>query len=248
MGDPVAIVLDTDPPCVMTELAIIGADGRPDRALVTWPVTPPGLLDLATVVAVGDFAEDPRESWTLRGNAAVQMELALTESAYRMDESMRFGHSDVAAARILLHSEGVCLGCRDDIDLTKDDARDAMYIHMVDAPARPPLQPVVKTEREASYRYNEIPDNWGAPEIPVDIPGVLCRRCEQNMRDEGFESLLDFRFARHPKCPRCRASRTRKAVYGHLLGPIKEPWREARGCVWRGEHTWTCGVCGLEWC
>ena len=59
MGDPVAIVLNTDPPSILTELARIGADGRPDRALMNWPISAPGLVDLATLAVVGDFAQDP---------------------------------------------------------------------------------------------------------------------------------------------------------------------------------------------
>lgn len=247
MGDPVAIVLDTDPPSVLTVLGRIGADGRPDRALINWPRTAPGLVDLATLAVIGDFADDPRTSWLLRADAAIQMELALTECAYRIDESMRYGHSSVAAARILLHSEGRCAGCGDDIDLRGDDARDAVHIHTVEAPPRIASPPVVRTERRASYLYDPVPDDWGMPVLPADLPGVLCQRCVQHMRDEGCTSLVDFRFARHPKCPRCRVSRTQKVVHGHLSGPLSEPWFDYRGCVRTGEHTWTCGACGLQW-
>ena len=47
---------------------------------------------------------------------------------------MRFGHSSVAAARVLLHSRGRCSGCDFGIDLTGEDARDAVHIRTVDAP------------------------------------------------------------------------------------------------------------------
>ncbi|WP_264023862.1 alkylphosphonate transporter [Mycolicibacterium pyrenivorans] len=67
------------------------------------------------------------------------------------------------------------------------------------------------------------------------------------MADEGSTSLVDFRFARHPKCPRCRVSRTKKAVYGHLSEPLRVPWLDYRGCVRTDQHAWTCGVCGLQW-
>lgn len=127
MGDPVAIVLNTDPPSVLTELGTLGADGRPDRALIKWPLRGPGLIDLTTLAVVGDYAQDPRRVWQLRGDAAIQMELVLNECSYRHDRSMRFGHSSVAEARILLHSRGRCTGCRDDIDLVAEEARD-VYI------------------------------------------------------------------------------------------------------------------------
>ena len=77
-GDPVAIVLNTDPPSVMTTLGRIGTDGRPDRAVVKWPVASPGLLDLATLATVVGFEydQDPRDVWQLHGDAAIRMELA----------------------------------------------------------------------------------------------------------------------------------------------------------------------------
>jgi hypothetical protein len=108
------------------------------RAVVEWLDPPPGLVDLATLTAVVDFShdQDPRQVWQLRGDAAIQMELALTECRYRHDYSMRFGHSSVAAARILLHSRGRCTGCDYGIDLTGEDARDAVHIRTVDPPAR----------------------------------------------------------------------------------------------------------------
>ncbi|GJF09321.1 hypothetical protein NGTWS0302_32270 [Mycolicibacterium cyprinidarum] len=248
MGDPVAIVLNTDPPSVMTELGRVGADGRPHRALINWPMTAPSLIDLATLTVMADFAEDPRAVWVLRGDTAIQMESALAECAYRHDGSMRSGHSSVVQARILIHSEGECAGCGDDIDLTGDDARDVVNIHTIDAAARPTSAPVVRTEREASYLHGTTPESWWRPEVPADLPGVLCCRCVRHMQDEGIGSLVDFRFARHPKCPRCRVSRTQKALYGHILQRVWQPWLDYRGCGRTDQHAWTCGACGLEWC
>ena len=245
MGDPVAIVLNTDPPSVLTELGTLGADGRPDRALIKWPLRGPGLIDLTTLAVVGDYAQDPRRVWQLRGDAAIQMELALNECSYRHDRSMRFGHSSVAEARILLHSRGRCTGCRDDIDFVAEDARD-VYIHTVDAPSRDASEPVVRTETHASYRYDPIPDSCWLPEIPADWPGVLCGRCLSWMQQEGYTSLLDFRFARHPKCPSCRAERTQRALYGELADRDIPPWLDPRGCC-RTSDDWTCAACGLKW-
>ena len=102
-GDPVAIVLNTDPPSVLTALGKIGADGVPDRALVAWPLTGPGLVDLATLTMVVAFKydQDPRHAWQLRGDAAIQMELALTECQYRNDPSMRLGHTSVLRVAVV---------------------------------------------------------------------------------------------------------------------------------------------------
>lgn len=246
VGDPVAIVLNTDPPSVLTELGRVGADGRPDRALINWPVRAPGLVDLTTLAVLGDFAQDPRRVWQLRGDAAIQMELALSECSYRHDQSMRFGHSSVAAARILLHSRGRCTGCRDDIDLVAEDARNAVHVHTVDAPTRDASDPVVRTEIYASYRYDPIPESCWLPNLPADWPGVLCRKCLTWMQQEGYTSLLDFRFSRHPKCPRCRAERTQRALFGDLAHRDIPPWLDARGCC-RTNDDWTRTACGLKW-
>jgi hypothetical protein len=246
MGDPVAIVLNTDPPSVLTEMGTLGADGRPDIALIRWTSRGPGLVDLTTLAVMGDLEQDARHAWQLRGDAAIQMELALNECSYRCDRSMRLGHSSIAEARILLHSQGRCTGCGDDIDLVAEDARD-LYIHTVDAPSRDASQPIVRTETDARYCYDPIPDSCWLERFPADWPGVLCKRCPAWMQEEGHTSLLDFRFARHPKCPRCRAVRTRRALYGLLLTRDLPPWLEPRGCVETGDHLWTCAACGLEW-
>lgn len=247
VGDPVAVVLRTDPPSVLTGLGRIGADGQQDRALVNWPRTTPGLLDLATLAAIGGFEEDPRDVWVLRGDAASRIETTLADCAHRHDDAMRLGHSEIAKARILLHSEGRCTGCLDDIDLTTEDTRDAFHIHTVDAPSRAPSEPLVRTERDAGYLFSWPSRRSYSYDFPVDVPGVLCAGCRQNMHDEGHGTLLDFKFAQHPRCPQCRAMRTRRAVYGLRTRPVSEPWLHARGCVVMGDHTWTCGECDLEW-
>jgi hypothetical protein len=247
MGDPVAIVLDTDPPSIITELATLGADGRFDRALVRWPSDGPGVIDLNTLAIVGRYREhDPRWQWQLRGDDAVQLEAVLRECAYRNGPWMRLGHSPIVQARILLHSQGRCTGCEDDIDLVAPNARD-VYVHTVDELPRDDCEPVVRTEAYASYQYDGIPDSCWIPEIPADWPGVMCARCRTVMVDEGYTSLLDFRFARHPKCPRCRAERTQRAAYGMPSSPYFPPWVDQRGCVVRDEGEWSCLMCGLRW-
>ena len=130
-------------------------------------------------------------------------------------------------------------------DFVAEDARD-VYIHTVDAPSRDASEPVVRTETHASYRHDPIPDSCWLPEIPADWPGVLCGRCLSWMQQEGYTSLLDFRFARHPKCPRCRAERTQRALYGELAHRDIPPWLDPRGCC-RTSDDWTCAACGLKW-
>ena len=187
--------------------------------MVEWPDPAPGLIDLATLTAVVDFShdQDPREVWQLRGDAAVQMELALTECRYRRDSSMRFGHSSVAAARILLHSQGRCTGCGYGIDLTGDDARDAVHIRTVDSPARDGpggADPSGEWPRQLHRRAIPAQIVGYCQTFPPDWPGVLCERCVTRMHEGGYNTLLDFRFSQHPKCPRCGAERTQSALFG----------------------------------
>ena len=252
-GDPVAVVLHTDPRTVMTSLGSIGADGRRDRAVVDWSLPAPGLVDLDSLVMLlgldGDC--DPRDAWLLRGDAARRLEQALTEAHLRRDASMRFGHLSVAAARVLLRSGGRCTGCGNLIDLTGEDARDSFRIRTVDGSVRDAPEVLIKDERGASsYVEQGIPANCWRPTLPVDWPGVLCRACCTRMDEDGYTSLLGFRFSQHPKCPKCGAQQARAAQFGM---PVNQdvytdtpPWVDWQGCCNDG-HKWTCAVCTHEW-
>ena len=252
-GDPVAVVLNTDPPSVLTGLGRIGVDGRLDRAVVEWRYPAPVLIDLATLTMVVAFKhdQDPRHAWQLRGDAAIQMELAVTECAYRDDSSMRFGHTSVAAARILLHSRGRCTGCSSGMDLTGEDARDVVHIRTVDPPAREAPEVLIQeASGRASYIDGPYPPKCWLPQLPPDWPGVLCQRCHTRMQDGRYNSLLDFRFSQHPKCPHCGAERTQRAQFGM---PASEavyrnapPWIDWRGCC-RTHDIWTCTACAHTW-
>ena len=198
-----------------------------------------------------DNGDDPRNVWQLRGDAALRMELALKECDSRQGQSMRVGHSSVVAARVLLHSAGICSGCDFGIDLTGPDARDSVWIRTIDAPSRETPQVLIKDERGAcSYRDGPIPSSWWLPEIPPDWPGVLCQKCTARLREGGYTSLVEFRFSRNPKCPRCWEQRTQRAQFGM---PANEavyrdapPWTDWRGCC-RTEDIWTCAACGHKW-
>ena len=249
--DPVALVLDTEPPSIMTALGKVAGDGRPDRAIFYWPIDSPGLLDLATLSVLVDVGEDLRTVWQLRGDAALRIQLALTEYRAVQGLSMRTGHSSVVAARILLHSKGRCSGCDFGIDLTGVGARDAFHIHTVDEPTRETPQVLIKDERGAcSYRDGPIPESWLVKDLEKDWPGVLCHTCHARMEDEGYTSLVDFRFSRNPKCPRCWAERTQCIMTGMPATPASyrdvPPWIDRQGCVNTGQ-IWTCAACAYEW-
>lgn len=97
----------------------------------------------------------------------------------------------MAAANVLLHSEGRCDGCDSEIDLSGPDARDRVRIRTVD--------------------YETGPFRRTADESREDWPAALCDECHREMREGAFETFLDYRFSKHPRCPECEGQRTSSA-------------------------------------
>ncbi|WP_164478565.1 hypothetical protein [Mycolicibacterium stellerae] len=142
-------MLNTDPASVLTELGRVGADDNPARAKIEpSPLRSLGLVDLETLVMMTGFRwdADPRHEWVLHGEMAIRMALALDDCKFGGDQYTRFGHSPVAAARILLHSRGRCIGCDRRLDLDFDDAREHIHIHTVDAYRRDTLSAETKAD------------------------------------------------------------------------------------------------------
>lgn len=223
-GDAVAFVLRTDPTSVLTEIGRVGADGDPCRTEVSpSSMHPIGLVDLETLVMMTGFTwnGDPRRHWVIRDEMAIRMSLALEDCRLRGDQYTRFGHSPVAAARILLHSRGDCAVCDRRLDLY---GCEFVHVHTVDA-----------------YRRDK-----STAETMADWPGALCRRCHGRMQKGGYTSLVDFRVAQHPSCPTCGAQRTQEALFGFRLSNDFPPWFHLRGCGVTLED-WTCGRCGHTW-
>ena len=166
---------------------------------------------------IADFprSKDPRLNWTLNDSTGEDIEIAL-EEVWLRDPFLRFGHTSLVAARILLQSRGVCAGCDKNTGLRGLAARDRIHIHTVDPPPR------------------------GSE--PADWPAVVCKRCRDTMGD----NFLEFRFARHPQCPKCHAGRTKQAVYGMPATPYVEPWKYLSGCCVSDEK-WTCSKCRHTW-
>ena len=226
-GDAVAFVLNTDPASVLTEFGCVGADGDPSHAVVASASRDPmGLVDLETLVMMTGFGwkGDPRHAWVLHSEMAIRLSLALEDCRYRGDQYTRYGHTPVAAARILLHSRGRCAGCNQRMDLDFDGACEEVHIHTVDA-----------------YRRDTTVD-----ESTVDWPGALCDRCVARMRKDGYTSLVDYRLAQHPSCPSCGAQRTQSALYGMRMNNDYAPWYRLRGCCVTYDN-WTCRRCGHTW-
>jgi hypothetical protein len=251
-GDPVAIVLHTEPRTVLTTVARIGADDRRDRAVARQGLTGSSLVDLDSLVMLTRFdrGADPRDAWVLYGDDATRFHRALKRAHRRRDKSMRFGHSSPVKARILLRSRGRCNGCSELLDLTGDDATEAFRIHTVDQPLREAPEVLIKEEEYPSYVEQGIPDGCWRPRLPADWPGIVCRRCCARMEAAGYTNLLDFRFAQHPECRKCGGRRVQAVQFGmpvdeHAYRDVS-PWVDRRGCGNDGTE-WACTHCGYQW-
>lgn len=247
VGDPVAVVLDTDPTSVLTKLAYIGDHGDPGCAVVGSPSRGGSLLDLDTLAMMLGLQHAVTEVWRLEGDDAIKMELALSECQYRDGPDSRSGHTSLAAARTLLHSGGTCDGCDSDIDLTGPQARDHVFVHTVDPYRRPAPTPPIVTRDGGPQCPPSIPFTPSLRFRVTDWPAVLCRRCHERMREGDYRSFLDFRFDQHPACPNCGGERTRSTFYGMPSAPWNiPPWRHAAGCCVSDED-WRCDMCNHEW-
>ncbi len=132
------------------------------------------------------------------------------------------GHSSVAAARILLGSEGRCTCCEETVDVLGDSAG---------------RQYTINTVSEGDLREGR------------DWPALLCSECCAAMKSSRFSKAIDYGFSFHPACPACSATRTRRNEYGLPAATyVTPPWRNPQGCcIDRGTPSWSCGACGQTW-
>jgi hypothetical protein len=212
--EQVLAILHTDPVSVLTTIGYADADGDANFGRDTSL----DLLDATTLALIAEIPSwrDPRRNWRLDDSTSADIEVVFEDLGYWEDPFRRFGHTSLAAARILLQSRVVCAGCDKQIDLLGPAACDRVHIHTVDPPPR-----------------GSEPQDW---------PAVVCTRC----RDTMGANFLDFRFARHPRCPNCQVRCTMKAVYGMPATPYVEPWKHLRGCCVTDEK-WTCSQCRHTW-
>ncbi|MDA4110254.1 hypothetical protein [Mycolicibacterium holsaticum] len=217
-GDGVVVTLDCEPRLVLIEVGLVDDVGGVEVAIAGLRRS---MVDLSSRVGAG--LDDVRGSYALfEGDAAAELLSALDDHRFGAQAMDRFGGSSMAAARVLLKSDGVCSGCGYALNLRGEDARETVSIWTVEAPKEP--------ERE-----------------PVDWPAVLCPQCQTTMHDGGFATFLDYRFARHPACPRCVGRRTKRALFGMLSSfDDIEPWYDPRGCCVTHD-IWTCTLCGHRW-
>jgi len=83
------------------------------------------LLDATTLALIAEIprTKDPRLNWTLDDSTGEDIEMA-REELWLRDPFLRFGHTSLVAARILLQSRAVCAGCDTNIGLRGLAARD----------------------------------------------------------------------------------------------------------------------------
>jgi len=220
-GDSIVATVETDPVSVFAAVGVVGPDRDLHTALAgNWKLCFSGLLELNTVTMMTGGALSSRglSRYHRRGSGAVRDVL---DGAAGPTADTLFGHTSLAAARVLLKSEGRCSACHDPLNLTGDTARNRFEIHT------------------AGHDTTDFPADW---------PAVLCTSCHARMRRQGQTSFLDFIFSLHPRCPRCGAQQAMSAMYGMPAGPVEEPWIAALGCVITEPRAeWCCGQCGHRW-
>ena len=242
-GDYALLVLGTDPVSVLTVPARIGDDGGLDGLTRSTGRYDADVVDLTTLAMLLDI-EDAFTSWRLEDDVAERIVLALHETPIHGRPHNRWGHSSFAAARNLLAFSGLCHGCGDRIDLSCVEARDNVYVYTADPLPRPdPPSPM----RAAGDTDRQRPHMASMRELVCDWPAVLCRVCHSRMREGGFGSFVEFRFAQHPKCPHCGGGQTQRIQYGMPVNPDEwGPWLYMGGCC-VGEQKWHCRYCEHRW-
>jgi hypothetical protein len=246
-GDGVVVVFDCEPRLVVTDVGRAGDDGDVDVAIAAMSGTSWG--SSVPVSRIGGALESlGAQHILLEDAAAAEVLNALDEHRFRADEMDRFGRSSMAEAAVLLDSGGVCAGCDKALGLSGADAPETVGIWTVETLK---FRPEPEVAAHSAEPHADDIDSWFGsprpPRIPVDWPAARCAMCHVAMRDNGFESFLDYRFSRHPVCPRCGGRQTQSALFGLLPFHVSvPPWRDARGCCVT-EDNWTCTLCMHLW-
>lgn len=139
-----------------------------------------GLLELGTLNMLADFVVRPTAGPLYQRRSPDDVVAAISDYIPSTIDA-QFGHTSLAAGRVLLESGGTCTGRERQLDLTREDARDRVHIHTADPPGPRPEE-------------SELDDQ-------ADWPAALCDSCQDRMRRDGFTSFLDFRFALHTTVP-----------------------------------------------
>lgn len=216
-GDAVVVVIATDPPTVLC-----GFRHGPTPVPAAIAAACRSGASLRTVEDVQRAAGGHRLTDGLPRDSAAATALLETAREYTVSEPRdRTGESSVAAARILLQSEGRCTCCGGTVEVTAATLKSAL--HMVS---------------DSDFRDGR------------DWPALLCPDCTEAMARGGYSSVVDYAHSLRPACPACGAQRTREVSYGmptydwHVNMPI---WVSGGGCVVGSSGRWVCGECGHSW-
>ncbi len=245
-GDGVVVVFDCEPRLVLTDVGRVDTGGDVGQAIVDMSLLRPENQAVPVSRIGGGLDGLAGRCATFEGAQAETLVRALEDHRFEDDPADRFGHSSMAAALVLLDSDGRCSGCDGRLNLRSEDAGDAAAVWTVDSPDHPRDSGSTVEEEDSGDSIRSV-ERRRALRMSVDWPAVLCGRCQDVIREGGFETFLDYRFSRHPKCPRCGARRTQRAVFGMLLSDtVLAPWYAARGCCVT-ESIWSCSQCGHDW-
>ncbi|MGW0157843.1 hypothetical protein ACWDUN_00835 [Mycobacterium sp. NPDC003323] len=219
-GDGVLVVIDSDPQLVLTDVVVVGADGDVHVSITE---ETRGRFHVPTA-SVADIEADV--GWALGGvivgTRVGELMAVMDEHGWKDGAAAGFGQTTLAAARTLLTSGGYCTGCGVTFPVRTAAGRDSVSVWAVEGSSGP----------------RHSPDDW---------PAALCAECRNRVAEGGFTRFLDYRFARHPRCPRCGGQRTMAASFGMPIFPAQEPpWVDQRGCVVTPDE-WTCSLCEHYW-
>lgn len=246
-GDHVVVVFDCEPRLVLTDVACIDS-GSIEPAIADMRYRGHG-NEAVPVSLIGAGVDAASRNYALfEGAASAQLLDALEAHRLDADPLDAFGHSSMAAARVLLDSDGRCGGCGAALDLRGTNARDTVAIRTVDSPTRPAnLGSALSQSDTGRHVEKRLREHRQMLHTATDWPAALCPSCRDAIRDGGFETLIDYAFSRHPPCPRCGARRTQEGLFGMLVyGTIVAPWQDERGCC-VSEDIWTCTQCDHQW-
>lgn len=220
-GDAVIVVLDTDPQSVLAGVGVLPSDGDVDSAIAAIkPFYLNGLLELGTLNMLADFVVRPEEATVYHSKSLDRVVEMIGDCCPSTPDAL-FGHTSLAAGRVLLQSRGKCTACDRALNLSGPDARDHLHIHTV--------------ERRA--RGGDVTGDW---------PATLCDTCAKNMRQFGFEGFLAYKFFLNGSCPQCSAFAAQQTHYGMPARRVEEPWIAMMGCVWKPWNR-VCALCDHQW-
>lgn len=225
-GDGVLVVVDCAPQLVVTGLAVVGDDADVPAAIAREAHSRCHLSAASLPEVAAELGWAPSPDDVIVGDRVPALMGMLNEHRWKDSAAPSFGHSTQSAARTLLTSGGCCAGCLDSFDLSSAAGREAVAVRTAAD---------TRVTATVAGRLTLVRADW---------PAALCEACRNDLQDSSF---LDYKFAQHPRCPRCEGQRTAAASFGMPIFPTPDlPWVDQRGCCVTSDD-WTCGLCQHQW-